>query len=76
MFASYRWGVEVLLENFGPALVLFLIQIAISIGLGVALFLPGAVMALCCVLWPVLLLVQGAIASYFSTLWTLAWRDR
>ncbi|HID73971.1 MAG TPA: hypothetical protein EYP43_02845, partial [Thermoplasmata archaeon] len=33
------------------------------IGLGVALFLPGAVMALCCVLWPVLLLVQGAIAS-------------
>jgi len=33
------------------------------------------VMALCCVLWPVLLLVQGAIASYFSTLWTLAWRE-
>lgn len=25
-------------------------------------------------LWPVLLLVNGAIAAYFSTLWTLAWR--
>jgi len=75
VLASYRRGVEVLLENFGPALVLFLLQVAISIGLGIVLFLPGMVMALCCVLWPVLLLVQGAIASYFSTLWTLAWRE-
>jgi len=75
VFASYRRGVEVLLENIGPALVLFLLQIAISIGLGIVLFLPNVVMALCCLLWPVLLLVQGAMASYFSTLWTLAWRE-
>jgi len=75
VFASYRRGVEVLLENFGPAVVLFLLQVAISIGLGVVLLLPNIVMALCCLLWPVLLLVQGAIASYFSTLWTLAWRE-
>ena len=75
VFASYRRGVEVLLENIGPALVLFLLQATISIGLAIALFLPQIVMALCCVLWPVLLLVQGAVASYFSTLWTLAWRE-
>ena len=75
VFASYRRGVEVLLANLGPALVLFLLQVAISIGLGIVLLVPGAVMALCCLLWPVLLLVQGAIASYFSTLWTLAWRE-
>jgi len=75
VLASYRRGVEVLLENIGPALVLFLLQVAISIGLGIVLLVPGAVMALCCLLWPVLLLVQGAIASYFSTLWTLAWRE-
>ena len=75
VFASYRRGVEVLLENIGPALVLFLLQIAISIGLGIVLFLPNVVMAPCCALWPVLLLVQGAIASYFSTLWTLVWRE-
>ena len=75
VFASYRRGVEVLLANVGPALVLFLLQIAISIGLAIALLLPNIVMALCCVLWPLLLLVQGAMASYFSTLWTLAWRE-
>jgi len=30
-------------------------------------------MVLCCVLWPVLLAVQGTVKGYFSTLWTLAW---
>jgi len=75
VFASYRRGAEVLLENIGPALVLFLLQLAIGIGLGIVFFVPGMVMALCFVLWPVLLLVQGAVASYFSTLWTLAWRE-
>ena len=75
VFASYRRGAEVLVENIGPALILFLLQVAISIGLGIVLLVPGVVMALCCLLWPVLLLVQGAIASYFSTLWTLAWRE-
>ena len=75
VFAAYRRGWDVLLDNIGPALVLFLLQIVISIGLGIALFLPGVLMALCCVLWPVLLLVQGAMAAYFSTLWTLAWRE-
>jgi hypothetical protein len=75
VFAAYRRGWDVLLENVGPALILFLLQVAISIGLGIALFLPNIVMALCCVLWPVLLLVQGAMAAYFSTVWTLAWRE-
>ena len=75
VFAAYRRGWDVLLDNIGPALVLFLLQIAISIGLGIVLLLPNVVMALCCVLWPVLLLVEGTIAAYFSTLWTLAWRE-
>lgn len=26
-------------------------------------------------MWPLLLLIQGAIAAYFSTVWTLAWRE-
>lgn len=75
VFAAYRRGWDVLLENVGPALILFLLQIVISIGLGIALFLPGVLMTLCCVLWPVLLLVQGTMAAYFSTVWTLAWRE-
>jgi hypothetical protein len=75
VIASYRRGLNVLLENIGPALILFLIQIAISIGLIIVMFLPGILMLLCCVLWPVLLIVEGTIAAFFSALWTLAWRE-
>jgi hypothetical protein len=75
VFASYRRGIAVLLENIGPALVLFLIQIAIGIAVGIAMFIPGILILLCCVLWPLLLLINGAKTAYFSTLWTLAWRQ-
>jgi hypothetical protein len=74
VFGSYRRGVEVLFQNFGPAVVLFLIQIGIGIAIAIVGFLPGILLALCCVLWPLLILVQGAISAYFSTIWTLAWR--
>lgn len=72
---SYGRGWAVLTQNFGPALVLFILQIIISIGLGIVMFVPGFIMALCFLLWPILLLIQGAIAAYFSTMWTLAWRE-
>jgi hypothetical protein len=74
VFGSYRRGVEVLFQNFGPAVVLFLIQIAIGIVIAIVGFLPGILLALCCVLWPLLILFQGAVSAYFSTMWTLAWR--
>jgi hypothetical protein len=75
VIASYRRGLNVLIENIGPAIILFLLQIVIGVVLGVILFLPGLIMVLCCILWPVLLLIRGAIAAYFSTMWTLAWRE-
>jgi hypothetical protein len=71
---SYRRGWNVLLENLGPAIVLFLIQIGIGIALAIVGFLPGILLALCCLLWPLLLAIEGGIAAYFSTAWTLAWR--
>jgi hypothetical protein len=74
VFDAYRRGLSVLTENFGSALVLFLIQIGIGLAMGIAMILPGVLSLLCCVLWPLLLLVQGGIEAYFSTLWTLAWR--
>ena len=73
--ASYRRGFEVLADNLGSALILFLIQIAISIGLFIVLIVPGFLMALCCLLWPLLILAEAAFCAYFSTLWTLAWRE-
>jgi hypothetical protein len=71
---SYRRGTKVLMANIGEAIILFLLQIAIFIGLGILLFLPGLLLALCCFLWPLLLVVQGAITAFISSLWTLAWR--
>jgi hypothetical protein len=72
---SYATGFRVLMRNFGPALILFLLQVAVSIILGIVLFVPGVILALCCVFWPVLLLFEGTMAAFFSTLWTLAWRE-
>jgi hypothetical protein len=75
VFAAYRRAWQVLTGNLGEAILLFLIQIGISIALGLLMAMPGLLMALCCVLWPILLALRGAIAAYFSTLWTLAWRE-
>jgi hypothetical protein len=75
VIASYRRGFEVLGSNLGPAIVLFFLQIVISIGILLSLIIPGVVILLCCFLWPILLLIQGTIAAFFSTLWTLAWNE-
>jgi hypothetical protein len=75
VIASYQRGLEVLVANIGPALILFLLQVGISIALGVVLFLPGLMMVLCCLLWPLLLAIRGTVTSFFSTVWTLAWRE-
>ncbi len=75
VIGSYRRGFEVLGNNFGPALLLFLIQVALSIGIWVMMLIPGILIALCCLLWPLLILIQGAFSAYYSTLWTLAWRE-
>ncbi len=75
VFPAYRRGWEVLTHNLGPAIILFLIQIALSILLGIGLIGPGIVMVLCFLLWPLLLLIGGTVEAYFSALWTLAWRE-
>lgn len=75
VLASYQRGIEVLGANLGPVALLFLLQIAISIAMGIILFIPGILSALCCLLWPLLILVQAAFVAYYSTLWTLAWRE-
>lgn len=71
VFAAYGRGFRVLVDNLGSALLLFLVQVAIGILLGLVLLLP----ALCCLFWPLLILVQGASTAFFSTMWTLAWRQ-
>jgi len=75
VFKSYRRGLEVLGDNLGSAIVLFIIQVAISIGIGITLLVPGILVALCCLLWPLLLVVQGIFTAFYSTLWTLSWNQ-
>ncbi len=75
VISSYRRGFEVLGDNLGPAVLLFLLQIAIGVGLGIMMLIPGILIALCCFLWPVFLLMRGGFDAFYSTLWTLAWRE-
>ena len=72
---AYRRGIRVLVDNLGPALVLFLIQVAVTLAMVILLIVPGVCLALCCLFWPVLVLFQGSVTAFFSTMWTLAWRE-
>lgn len=74
VFESYSRGWQILRDNLGFAVLLFLLQAAIHIVLFIILIIPSILMALCCLFWPVLLAISGTITAYFSTLWTLAWR--
>jgi hypothetical protein len=71
VFESYGRGWEVLRGNLGQAIVILLIQVGISIVLALMMILP----ALCCILWPLILLVAAVKETYFSTLWTLGWHQ-
>jgi hypothetical protein len=75
VFESYRRGWEVLRENLGQGVILALIQVGIQFALGLLLFIPSIVLSCCCLMWPVLWAISGTISAYFSTAWTLAWRE-
>lgn len=71
---AYRRGWDVLTANLSEAVILFLLQIAIFVVLGIFLLVPGLILVLCCCLWPLLLVLQGAVSAVVSSIWTLAWR--
>ncbi len=76
VFESYGRGWKVLSANLGPAIILFLIQILLGIGVALATLVLSPVLCLFCLLIvPIMLIIEGGVASYFSTLWTLAWRE-
>jgi hypothetical protein len=72
---SYSRGWSVATANLGSAIIFFLIQIGISIVLGLILFVPSIIGSVCCFLWPIFLLIGGTVDAYFSAMWTLVWRD-
>jgi hypothetical protein len=76
VFESYRRGWQVITANLGQVIVLFLIVVAIQIGAAVLLFVPRFIIGvcLCCLAWPISLAISAGFTTYFSALWTLAWR--
>ncbi len=72
---SYRRGWEVLRQNLASAIVIFAFQIGLSIVLGFAAFAGSIFAVLCCLLWPLFIVFGGAVNAYFSSIWTLAWRE-
>ncbi len=75
VFAAYARGFNVLLENLGQGAIIFILQIVVTILLAVLLLVPGAIVALCFLLWPLIWLFEGFMAAFFSAVWTLAWRQ-
>jgi hypothetical protein len=75
VFGSYRRGLEVLGDNLGSAVILYLIQVVLSITLGILFLIPSILAAVCCLLWPLWILIQAAFMAFYSILWTLAWRE-
>ncbi len=75
VIASYRRGWEVLTDNLGPAVLLFILQVVINIALAIVFLIPAVLAAICCLLWPLLILIQAAFVAFYSILWTLAWRE-
>jgi hypothetical protein len=75
VFESYGRGWEVLRENLRQGVALVLIQIGIQIALGLPLLISIFIMPYCCLMWLALWPIGGAFSAYFSTVWTLAWRE-
>jgi hypothetical protein len=72
--ASYRRAWIVLRSNFGPAVLLVLLQLGIGIVTAGVLALPAFFTAYCFAITPLLWLLSGMISAYVITVWTLAWK--
>lgn len=68
---SFQRGFEVLRDHLGNAVAVYILQIVINGAVWLVVAIPG----LCCLLWPFLWVVAGMSEAYFSTVWTLAWRQ-
>lgn len=75
VFEGYSRGASILWDNFGSALLIFLMQIGISLVLGLLLFVPGLILAFCFLFWPLYLVFQGFMIAFFSAVWTRAWQQ-
>jgi hypothetical protein len=76
VFESYRRSWEVIRDNFGNVVVLFIIIVMIWLGLGLVLAIPTIFVkfCLCCIAWLIMWAASAAFTTYFSAVWTLAWR--
>ncbi len=76
VFGAYGRGWAVLRDNLGPAVLIFLIQIGLTLAIGIAMLIVSPLLCCLCVAGILIGLgVDGTIESYFSALWTLAWRQ-
>jgi hypothetical protein len=77
VFESYSRGWEVLRAHLGQAVLLYLIQIGIGIAVAIVMIGPMVAATCCCILPAVVLglALRTLSETYFSTAWTLAWRE-
>lgn len=73
IISSFRRGFQIMGRNFGQALVLYIVQTLIRVIGWLIIIIP--LIFVTCLFWPATLLVSGFVESWFSTVWTLAWRQ-
>jgi hypothetical protein len=75
LLASFRHGWRVFWTHQSTSIPILFLAMLIWLGATIVLVIPESIVSLCCVLWPITWLLLGALRSYLSALWTLAWQE-
>jgi hypothetical protein len=74
VFESLQRAWEALKVNLQPVAMLTLIQIAISLGLGLVLTVPRLVLFVSVIGWPLDWFITGCLSAWWTAVWAIAWR--
>jgi hypothetical protein len=75
MLASYRRAATIVRDHFGAAVGLSLLQLILALTADVVLFLPNVLLTLCPLAWPLQWFLNGMVAAFSNTLYTLVWQQ-
>lgn len=75
VLASYQRAARIVRDHFGAAVGLTALQLLLALAADIVLFLPNVVLTLCPLGWPLQWILNGALAAFFNTLYTLVWQE-
>jgi hypothetical protein len=75
VLASYQRAARIVRDHFGAAIGLTALQLLLALAADIVLFLPNVVLTLCPLGWPLQWILNGTMAAFFNTLYTLVWQE-